>query len=126
MPQLDTTAALGSCVSVIGGFVTTWFFTKYGKRITQHIRRKDPDRIESIFNGYDRFIEQLNKENNRKDKLIDQLEGHIEGLEDNIARLKEDIGNLRGQLTNSNKQCQRLQIELKGFKKEYRESPGIA
>lgn len=98
-----------SIISVIGGALFTFFFTKYGKKI---VGRPKKDRLDEVFNGYDRFIFQLQRENKRQEKLIYKMEKHTDYLEKLADKQRHRINEQLEKLADVNNQLDSARTKL--------------
>lgn len=98
--------ALGiAIVSTLGGIAIAYITNVVAKKVQDKKATKQPkDRMESMFDGYERLIKQKDLEDDRKARLIESLEQEIgvvkEELRESRAEnreLKELLQNMRAQ-----------------------------
>lgn len=112
---------LVAIVSTIGGVTTTYLTVKYKDRLTKKNNEPKPpkDRMDSIFDGYERLIVQLTSDMNRKESSIQRMEGIINQLEEELAKTKKLLEETKADLLEATKNKRELSQQLLAMKKQY-------
>src|SRR5687768_4213386 len=85
-------------ISVVGSVVITYITVKYKDRLTRKLKGEPRDRMDTIFDGYE--------------KLIKQQQADIEHKSLNIASLQDIIDRQRRQIEESQGMIDNLKVEL--------------
>ncbi len=109
-------------ISTVGGIVVTYLTVKYkGKVVKARGKAKAPkDRMENIFDGYERLIIQLTTDMERKETSINRMEGIISELEVELGKTKELLNETRHELHESQSHKRELSDQLKAMRREYK------
>lgn len=84
MSPLFTDTVVNTIISVAGGITITLITVFGGKKITK--RADTPkNRADAVFDGYDKLLQQLQKESARKDAIIARKDERINLLEAMLA-----------------------------------------
>lgn len=105
-------------IAAIGGIVTTYLTVKYKDRVIKRTA-KPKDRMETIFDGYEKLIISQQQEISRKSVVISSLERVIDRLEDELHQTRELLNDAREELNRSVVQNEQLKSQLGGMKKDY-------
>ena len=109
-----------AAISTLGGIVVTYLTVKYKDRIVKkRLPHAPKDRMDNIFDGYERLITQLTTDMERKEGSIDRLEGIVQGLEDELAKTKSLLQETKQQLHESQLQRRDMSEQLKIMREEY-------
>lgn len=105
-------------IAAIGGVITTYLTVKYKDRV---IKRADKpkDRMETIFDGYEKLIVSQQEEIVRKSHVINSLEKVVDRLEDELHQTRKLLQDARDELEESTLQNKKLTEQLRGMKKDY-------
>lgn len=82
---------------------------------------KPRDRMETIFDGYEKLISQQQVEIERKGVVISSLENVVERLEQELTRTRELLNQAREELSTSREQNEELQMQLMDMKRDYKQ-----
>jgi len=109
---------LVAIVAAFGGIVTTYLTVKYKDRV---IKRTDKpkDRMETIFDGYEKLIVSQQEEIERKSHVIKSLEKVVDRLEDELHQTRKLLEDAREEVVESQRQNNNLKVQLQGMKKDY-------
>lgn len=115
-----TEAVQIAIISMIGGIIIAYITNVVAKKVQEKKAEKQPkDRMEQMFDGYERLIKQMADEDERKatiirdqQKEIIEMKQKLNDMEDNLARAQDD-------LIESHKSKQLLTKELDKMRREY-------
>lgn len=118
-PSIDSQVAV-ALIAAIGGIVTTWLTVKYKDRIIKKTALSKPkDRMDTIFEGYEKLILQQQTEIDRKQLVIENLEKIVGHLEQELATTKELLGATKDEVAETKRQNSDLKAVLKKMRKDY-------
>lgn len=108
----------------LGGILTTWLTLKYKDKLAVRNREQKPkERMDTIFDGYEKLILQQQNDIERKaaqllstQKIVDQLQKELDDTRE-LVRKQQD------ELEESRELNLELQAQLKDMKKEYGTQP---
>jgi uncharacterized protein (UPF0548 family) len=110
-----------SVISAVAAVVTTYLTVRYKNRVIKKTE-KPKDRMETIFDGYEKLIRQQQVEIDRKGVAIGSLESIILRLEEELTKTKQLLEVAKGDLLQSREQNTLLTRQLEAMKIEYTES----
>ena len=107
-------------ISMIGGIAIAYITNVVAKKVQEKKAEKQPkDRMEQMFDGYERLIKQMASEDERKatiirdqQKEIVEMKQKLNDMEDNLAAAQED-------LIKSHESKKLLTKELDKMRREY-------
>lgn len=105
-------------IAAVGGIITTYLTVKYKDRVIKRTA-KPKDRMETIFDGYEKLIVSQQEEISRKSLVINSLEKVIDRLEDELHQTRELLNDARTELEHSVTQNKELKRQLGDMKKDY-------
>lgn len=107
-------------ISTLGGIITTYLTVKYKDKVIKKRKGSQPkDRMDNIFDGYERLIIQLTTDMERKEKSIHRLESIIDELDSELTKTKQLLAETKLELHESQRQKAELSSQLKAMRKEY-------
>ena len=117
MPNESIIIAL---ISAISGIVIAYFVNVASKKVEKQKAKKEPnDRMEHMFDGYERLIKQKDVEDERKAKLIAELELELIATRDVVLKLEHSLAITKQELELSRKENRELEDTLKTMRREY-------
>lgn len=119
MKELLDSAGFVALVSTGGTIAVAYIINVVAKK-----RRvsKPVDRMETIFDGYEKLIVQQQEEIVRKGATITQLEGAVNRLEEQLDETRKLLNRARGELRESKDHNRQLQVTLDDMKKDYKKA----
>ena len=109
-----------SLISATGGIVVAYIVNVAAKRVQARKEKQDPsDRMEQMFNGYERLIKQKDLEDERKARLIDELEEEIKMTRQMVKNLEHALAISQQELQRSREDNQELKDMLEQMREEY-------
>lgn len=109
---------LVALISAAAGIIATVITVKYKDRVVKRTD-KPKDRMETIFDGYEKLIVSQQEEIKRKSHVINSLEKVVDRLEDELNQTRTLLQDAREELEESTRQNQLLTKQLNGMKKDY-------
>ena len=117
MPNESITIAL---ISAISGIIIAYFVNVASKKVEKQRAKKEPkDRMEQMFDGYERLIKQKDAEDERKAKLMTELEEELVATREMVRKLEHSLAVTQQELELSRKENQELKSMLSTMRKEY-------
>lgn len=111
--------AIVSSVSALG---VAYIVNVQAKKVQQRKSERAPvDRMEQMFDSYDRLILQRDKEDERKARLMRELEEELRVTRNMVKKLEEALAISQRELEDSMEEVQELKDMLKEMRKEYKE-----
>src|SRR5690606_32543719 len=90
--------ALG-IISMISGIIIALIGVFSKTRYEDKKAAKQPkDRMEQMFDGYERLIKQKDKEDDRKQKYITAIESELQATKEHVVKLEEALEATQGEL----------------------------
>lgn len=119
-PSLDNQVWVAA-IAAVSGIITTWLTVKYKDKIIRKnaAPQKPKDRMDRIFDGYEKLIIQQQHEIDRKTAAISNLETIVGKLEDELAATKELLSETKTEVAESRDQNAQLKAYLKKMRIEY-------
>ena len=109
-----------SLISAASGIVVAYIVNVAAKRVQARKEKQDPsDRMEQMFNGYERLIKQKDLEDERKARLIDELEEEIRMTRQMVKNLEHALSISQQELQRSREDNQELKDMLGQMREEY-------
>lgn len=111
---------LVATIAGIVGIVTTYLTVRYkANQVSRSQAAKPKDRMETIFDGYEKLIQEQQKDIERKAILIESLQKIVDKQREEIEKSQEMIDTLRNELVSSQKRTGQLEDQLADMKKSY-------
>lgn len=118
--QDDNSVLITQFFLFMGGILTTWLTLKYKDRIVARNRDQKPkDRMDTIFDGYEKLILQQQADIERKTVQIVSTQKIVEQLQKELDNTKELVHRQQDELEDSRQRNLELQSQLTDMKKEY-------
>ena len=115
-----------SLISAFSGIVVAYIVNVAAKRVQASKVGQGPvDRMEQMFDGYERLIEQKNLEDERKARLIDELEEEIIITRQMVKNLEHALAVSQQELQRSREDNQELKDMLKRMRDEYKRNKAL-
>ena len=114
--MLDS-AVTTAMVTGIFAVITTWLSIRFKDKVKKPSKPKD--RMDTIFDGYEKLIVQQQSEIDRKGMVIQSLENVVDRLEQELTRTRMLLDEARTELNESKKQNKSLRHQLESMRKEY-------
>ena len=109
-----------SLISAASGIVVAYIVNVAAKRVQASKEKQDPSyRMEKMFNGYERLIKQKDLEDERKARLIDELEEEIRMTRQMVKNLEYSLYISQQELQRSREDNQELKDMLEQMREEY-------
>ncbi len=105
----DLTRVVIEAMIVTGGVITTWLTLKYKQRKTHYGKH---ERIDTIYEGYEKLIVQQQHEINRKTEIVDRLEKAVDTLEQELVSAKSLLQETKDELFEARQSNIQLKKEL--------------
>ncbi len=110
-----------SLISAFSGIVVAYIVNVAAKRVqARRVRQGPVDRMEQMFDGYERLIKQKDLEDERKARLIDELEEEIKTTRQMVSNLEHALAVSQQELQRSREDNQELKDMLEQMREEYR------
>ena len=107
-------------ISLIGGLGTAYIVNVAGKKVQQKKAEKQPkDRMEQMFDGYERLIKQKDLEDDRKQKYIQTIEEELRLTKEHVGHLERALEATKDELNESRVENQELRERLDEMRREY-------
>lgn len=109
-----------SLISAISGIAIAYVVNVMAKKQTKRrVEKKPKDRMEQMFDGYERLIKQKDVEDDRKLKIILALEGELRLARETITHLEKSVITTKHELELSKKENGELKTMLAEMRNEY-------
>lgn len=109
-----------SIISAASGIVIAYIVNIAAKRV--HVRKAEnhpEDRMEQMFNGYERLIRQKDMEYDRKAQAMQALEEELMSTRKAVIRLEQSLAETQRELEESREENAELRALLREIRKEY-------
>lgn len=105
---------------MLGGLGTAYIINVAAKRVQAKKAEKQPkDRMEQMFDGYERLIKQKDAEDDRKQRYIKVIENELAATKLHQNKLEEALERTADELEESRKENIILKQQLDEMRKEY-------
>lgn len=109
-----------SLISTVGGVVIAYIVNVAAKKVQKTKAEKEPkDRMEQMFDGYERLIKQKDAEDDRKVKTMKALEEELTFTRQTVQRLEHALEETQQELELSRQENIELKEMLEQMRKEY-------
>lgn len=105
-------------IIVVGGVLTTFIAYYYRDKIAK-VGKKPRDRIDIIFDGYEKLLKQQQIESGHKDVVIQRLDKLVEALRAQLNEAERIIGTLKEDLVDERREAAYMRRQLKQMKTDY-------
>lgn len=110
-----------SIVSAISGIIIAYIVNIAAKKVQEKKAEKQPkDRMEQMFDGYERLIRQKDLEDDRKQKYIKVIEDELTATKIHVNKLEEAMERTNQEYAQSRVENQQLKEQLDAMRKEYK------
>jgi len=110
-----------SIISAVSGIVIAYIVNVAAKKVQEQKQKKQPkDRMEQMFDGYERLIKQKDLEDDRKQRYIKIIEDELTATKLHVGKLEEAMERTNDELTQSREENQQLREQLDAMRKEYK------
>ena len=109
-----------SLISAASAIIIAYIVNIASKKVQAKKLKEGPmDRMEQMFNGYERLIKQKDLEDDRKARLISELEKEIEMTRDLVRKLESALADSQRELEISRQENQDLKTMLENMRADY-------
>lgn len=109
-----------SLISAVSAIIIAYIVNIASKKVQAKKLKESPmDRMEQMFNGYERLIKQKDLEDDRKARLISELEKEIEMTRDLVRKLESALADSQRELEISRQENQDLKTMLENMRADY-------
>lgn len=110
-----------SIVSAISGIIIAYIVNVAAKKVQEKKAEKQPkDRMEQMFDGYERLIKQKDAEDDRKQRYIKIIEDELTATKLHVSKLEEAMDRTNDELAQSRVENQQLKDQLDKMRQEYK------
>lgn len=110
-----------SIISAISGIIVAYIVNVAAKRVQEKKAEKQPkDRMEQMFDGYERLIKQMADEDERKAKIIHTQQVEINYMKKKLAEMEDNLQVAQDELIDSHQSKLLLTKELEKMRKQYK------
>lgn len=107
-------------VSTFGGIVIAYITNVVAKKVQERKAAAQPkDRMEQMFDGYERLIKQMAAEDERKARIIKDQQTEIHRMKVKLNEMEENLENAQDELIKSQNSKLKLTDELDKMRKQY-------
>ena len=115
-----------SLISAFSGIVVAYIVNVAAKKVQAKKEKQGPvDRMEQMFDGYERLIKQKDLEDERKARLIDELEEEIKMTRQMVKNLEHALAVSQRELELSREDNRELKDMLKQMRDEYERNKAL-
>lgn len=116
-----TKSIILSLISGLSGIAIAYIVNVASKKVTANRQKMSgKDRMEQMFDGYERLIKQKDVEDDRKVKAIQALEEELTYTRETVNRLEKALSETQSELTISRQENKELHELLSKMRKEYK------
>lgn len=109
-----------SIISVFGGGIVTLATIIAQKKVQENKAKKQPkDRMEQMFDGYERLIKQMAEEDDRKVAIIRAQQAEIVEMKEKLTIMETRLEEAQDELISSHQSKQELTDELHKMRRQY-------
>ncbi len=107
-------------ISVIGGGILTLATVFAQRKVAETKAKKQPkDRMEQMFDGYERLIKQMAVEDDRKAAIIHTQQQEISIMKQKLSEMEDSLMRAQDELLDSHESKKKLTEELAKMRKQY-------
>jgi len=107
-------------ISTVGGIAIAYITNVVAKKVQENKAAKQPkDRMEQMFDGYERLIKQMADEDERKARIIRDQQKEIVEMKLKLNAMEDNLATAQDDLIESHKSKQLLTKELHKMRQEY-------
>jgi hypothetical protein len=117
-------------ISTLGGVLIAYITNVVAKKVQEKKAEKQPkDRMEQMFDGYERLIKQMAEEDDRKVKIIRDQQVEISEMKKKLTSMERKLEDAQEELITSHQSKITLTKELEKMRREYKHvkptQPGV-
>jgi peptidoglycan hydrolase CwlO-like protein len=110
-----------SIISAVSGIIIAYIVNVAAKKVQEKKAEKQPkDRMEQMFDGYERLIKQKDAEDDRKQRYIKIIESELTATKLHVSKLEEALDRTNEELAESRRESKEFQEQLEAMRKEYK------
>lgn len=110
-----------SIISAVSGIIIAYIVNVAARKVQANKAEKQPkDRMEQMFDGYERLIKQKDTEDDRKQHYIKTIEKELQLTKDHVATLESALELTSDELAKSRSENADLKKMLDAMRKEYK------
>lgn len=107
-------------ISMVSGIAIAYITNVLAKRVQENKAKKQPkDRMEQMFDGYERLIKQMADEDERKARIIREQQKEITEMKLKLSSMEDNLATAQDDLIESHKSKKLLTKELEKMRHEY-------
>lgn len=109
-----------SIISATSGIIIAYIVNVLAKKVQDNKNKKQPkDRMEQMFDGYERLIKQKDAEDDRKQRYIKIIEAELAATKAHVMSLEQALEATQEELAKSREDSANFQLQLNEMRKEY-------
>lgn len=109
-----------SLISAVSGVIIAYIVNVAAKKVQKTKQAKNPkDRMEQMFDGYERLIKQKDLEDDRKQRYIKTIESELRLVKEHAAKLEEALNRTNEELQLAKQETNDLKLALDEMRREY-------
>lgn len=109
-----------SLISAVSGIVIAYIVNVLAQKVQENKNKKQPkDRMEQMFDGYERLIKQKDAEDDRKQQYIKIIEAELAATKAHVQSLEQALEATQDELAKSREDSARFQAQLDAMREEY-------
>lgn len=113
-------AVVIALISAFSGIAIAYIVNVMAKKVQAKKAEKQPkDRMEQMFDGYERLIKQKDAEDDRKQRYIKIIEAELTATKLHVGKLEEAMERTNEELEQSRVENQQLKDQLDAMRREY-------
>lgn len=117
----EVTPIAVSAISAVSGIIISYIVNIAAKKVQEKKTKNQPkDRMEQMFDGYERLIRQKDAEDDRKVKTMKSLEEELIFTRQTVQRLEKALEETQEELEVSRNENRELKYMLEEMRKEYK------
>lgn len=110
-----------SAISAVSGIAIAYIVNVMAKKVQEKKTENQPkDRMEQMFDGYERFIERQDKDIARKQQYINVIEKELTLTKEHVSRLESALESTKDELVRSREESDELRERLSAMRREYK------
>lgn len=107
-------------ISMIGGIAIAYITNVVARKVQKKKAEKQPkDRMEQMFDGYERLIKQMADEDERKARIIRDQQVEITAMKAKLGEMEDNLQIAQDDLIKSHESKKLLTKELDKMRREY-------
>ena len=107
-------------ISTLGGIFIAYITNVLAKKVQEKKAEKQPkDRMEQMFDGYERLIKQMADEDARKAQIIKDQQADIHRMKQKLNQMESSLETAQDELIKSHESKVELTKELDRMRKQY-------